>query len=123
MQSIAAQSYPPLQKHYLRRSVQNRWATDAFVDDHLLISELLKTALSYDQLNIGGLASFEAVSSRYQLVDEFYAGSLSTADGGPGADVWLDERKLLLGEDRGRGRALASPLLESWVAATGCRSP
>ena len=116
VQAIAAQGYTPLQWHYWWRNVQALSAADAFVDDHLFISELLETGIVYDQLNIGEVAIFETVARRYQLYEEFYSNALRVADGGPGADQHLDERQLFLGQDRGRGRALVCPALEAWVA-------
>ena len=88
-----------------------------FVDDHLFLSELLGTALVYDQLNIPDLAAFEMAARRYQLYKEIYANSLRSAEGGEGADLWLDERQLCLGHDRSRGKALVCPELEACVAS------
>ncbi len=64
---IAAQGCSPLQRHHWWRSTQNLCAADTFADDH--ISELLETALSCNELNIGELASFEAVARRCKLRD------------------------------------------------------
>ncbi len=52
--------------------MQRLSASDAFVDDHLFISEVLETVLSYDQFNCGEIAVFEVAARRYQLCEEFY---------------------------------------------------
>ena len=115
--AMATQGLTPIQRHYWWRNVLSLTASDPFVDYHLFLSELLGTALVYDQLNIPDLAAFEMAARRYQLYKEIYANSLRSAEGGEGADLWLDERQLCLGHDRSRGKALVCPELEACVAS------
>ena len=116
LRSIASQGFGPVQRHYWWRSVQHLSSADLFVDDHLFISELLETTVCFDQLNASELGAMELVARRYQLYEEFYSHSLRQSDGGQSAEIWMDERQLFLGQERGRGKALACPLLEEWVA-------
>ena len=87
-----------------------------FVDDHLFISELLETTVCFDQLNASDLGAIELVARRYQLYEEYYGHSLRQSDGGTSAEIWMDERQLFLGWERGRGKALVCPELDSWAA-------
>ena len=103
--SIASQGYTPAQRHYWWRTVQQLTTTDIFVGDHLFLSEILEQALAFDQLNASELCIFELVARRYQLFEEHYDNTF-----------WMDERQLFLGQERGRGKALVAPALESWVA-------
>jgi hypothetical protein len=116
LQAIASQGYGPVQRHYWWRSVQHLTTADLFVDDHLFISELLEAFVCFDQLNASEISAVELVARRYQLYEEYYGHSLRCVEGGASAEVWLDERQLFLGQDRGRGKALVCPLLEEWVA-------
>ena len=77
---------------------------------------MLETAMVYDQLNVSELATFELMARRYQLWEEKYAGPMRTAETGDGAEDWLDERRLFLGQRRTTGHALVCPALESWIA-------
>ena len=86
------------------------------MDDHLFISELLEAIICFDQLNASEISAVELVARRYQLYEEYYGHSLRCVEGGASAEIWLDERQLFLGQDRGRGKALGCPLLEEWVA-------
>ena len=67
LQSIAAQGFGPVQRHYWWRSIQHLSTADLFVDDHLFISELLETTVCFDQLNASELGAMEIVARRYQL--------------------------------------------------------
>ena len=96
--------------------MQRLTTADLFVDDHLFISELLEAFVCFDQLNASEISAVELVARRYQLYEEYYGHSLRCVEGGASAEVWLDERQLFLGQDRGRGKALVCPLLEEWVA-------
>ena len=87
-----------------------------FVDDHLFISELLEATICFDQLNASEISAIELVARRYQLYEEYYGHSLRQVEGGATAEIWMDERQLFLGQDRGRGKALVCPSLEEWVA-------
>ena len=46
-----------------------------------------------------------------------YSAALAEADAGNGAEEWLDERRLFLGQPRARAHALISPELEKHVAS------
>ena len=85
------------------------------MEEHLFLAELFQTALEYDQVRISELACMEAAARRFQLIEEIYSLSLSSADAGATSGN-LDERSLFLGQARGRGAALVSPELEQWVA-------
>eukprot|EP00959_Pyramimonas_sp_CCMP1952_P000537 10238-Pyramimonas_sp.AAC.1 len=73
-----------------------------------------------DQLNEGELGVFEAISRRCQLWEEVYANRLREHEAGAvrdsGGSAWLDEREIFLGQERGRGGALVSPDLQTWVS-------
>ena len=116
LQAIASQGFGPVQRHYWWRSVQHLSTADLFVDDHLFISELLEAIICFDQLNASEISAVELAARRYQLYEEYYGHSLRCVEGGASAEIWLDERQLFLGQDRGRGKALVCPLLEEWVA-------
>ena len=58
----------------------------------------------------------EIISRRFQLYEEYYGSTLQQSEGGAAAEIWMDERQLFLGQERGRGRALVAPSLEAWVA-------
>ena len=61
--------------------------------------------------------TFESIARRYQLWEEVYSAALAEADAGNGAEEWLDERRLFLGQPRARAHALISPELEKHVAS------
>ena len=116
LQKISEGGYTPLQRHFWWRSVQGLTASDAGVDDHHFLSELLQELTTYDQLNAGELVLAEIICRRYQLWEELYASSLREAEAGQDAAPWLDERAIFLGQERSRGSALVCPALEGWVA-------
>ncbi len=65
---------------------------------------------------MGECGVFELAARRYQLYEEYYGVLLRQAEGGASAEAWLDERRLFLGQEGGRGQALVCPVLEKWVA-------
>ncbi|CAK0901538.1 unnamed protein product [Prorocentrum cordatum] len=79
----------PLQRHMWWRQTQNLTAADAGVDEHQFLSELLEMGAEKDQLNEGELATFEAVSRRYQLWEEVYANRLREHEDATGSQAWL----------------------------------
>jgi hypothetical protein len=91
-------------------------ASDPGVDEHKFLSDVVESALTYDQLNVSELLCFEHVARRYQMWEEIYAQSLREAESGSGSADWLDERQIFLGQGRSKGHALVCPLLEQWVA-------
>ena len=115
--AIAAQGYTLLQRHFWWRSVLRLAASDAGVDEHHFLSELIEQALAFDQVNGANLAFLETVARRYQLWEDIYSAHLATAESGDSSADWLDERRLFLGHSRSRGHALVAPALEQHVAA------
>jgi len=114
--AISSQGFTPLQRHFWWRNILRLTASDAGVDEHQFLSELIEQCLSFDQLNGANLLAMESVARRYQLWEEMYSSHLALAESGDSSADWLDERRLFLGHARSRGHALVSPLLEKWVA-------
>ena len=117
--AIADGGHTPVQRHFWWRSVLGVSASDAGIEEHLFLSELMEVGSSFDQLNLGECAVFEAISRRYQVWEEAYSTALRHSDLGTNAEddgLWVDERRLFLGARRARGSALVSPLLEKHVA-------
>ena len=86
------------------------------VEDHSTLAEVFEVALSYDQLNISELASFELLSRRFQLWEQTYAEKLRTAcQPSSSSTLEVDERSLFMGRAKS-GLALVSPALQSYIA-------
>ena len=116
LQAVGMQGFSPVQRHYWWRSTQQLSSSDIFVDEHLFLSELLENMVCVDQLNAPELHIGEILARRFQLYEEYYGSTLQQSEGGAAAEIWMDERQLFLGQERGRGRALVAPSLEAWVA-------
>jgi hypothetical protein len=114
--AILEQGPGPRQRHYWWRSVLRLTASDSGVDDHCFLSDVIETAVCFDQLNVSELQCFEKIARRLQLWEEVYSVKLRKAEGGEEVDGWLDERAIFLGQGKSRGHALVCPLLEAWVA-------
>ncbi len=105
----------PKQRHFWWRQVLGLVSTDPGVEEHCFLCELMEIAVTRDGMNIAALESFETVSRRFQLWEEFYSEALRIAEAGDHGDD-LDERRLFLGNHRSKGLAIVSPLLEQYVA-------
>ena len=112
---IARQELTPVRRHYWWRQLLSLGPSDWGVGEHEALSRLFEYALTYDQLNLGELASFELAGRRYQLLEEKYARMLVQATAG-GDNAHLDNDRLFMGEERRHGRALVAPALEAWVS-------
>ena len=83
-----------------------------------MLSELLERGLCFDALKLGELATFEIISRKYQLWEEYYKDVLRERNSGVDSSASLDadERAIFLGRPQNRGTALVSPDLEQFVA-------
>ncbi|CAK0884493.1 unnamed protein product, partial [Prorocentrum cordatum] len=110
-------SWTPTQRHFWWRNLLQVSPSDAGVEEHAYISEVLERACVFDQLNCSELETFEVLSRRYQLWEELYAPELPAAKAGEEGDgSWLDERRMFLGSSRSKGAALVCPRLEGHAA-------
>jgi hypothetical protein len=91
-------------------------SSDAGVDEHLFLCEILELACTYDQVNCFDLAAIECVVRRLQLWEERYGEKLRGVTEGGGPAGLAEERQLFMGGSRARGRALVDPTLSRWVA-------
>ncbi|CAK0825933.1 unnamed protein product, partial [Prorocentrum cordatum] len=95
------------------RTRTEKWMRDAHVPDndrvkheHGSLMEILETALTYDQLDVSALASFEILSRRIQLLEEAYTSN-------PKAPRFEGSEHF---QGLGRKVAAVAPLLTSRVA-------
>lgn len=117
VQAISEHHGSPTARHFWWRHVLGLAAGDHGVDEHLFLSTLLEQGVVSDRYNISESLVFESISRRYQLWEEVYSAALAEADAGTGAEEWLDERRLFLGQPRARAHALICPELEKHVAS------
>ena len=92
-------------------------ADDVGVDEHQFLSELFEAAQVYDQLNGSELVCLEMASRRFMLWEECYSSLLQESELGADGASFLDERRLFLGSQRSRGKALVMPELEEYVSS------
>jgi len=116
VRAISEHHGSPTGRHFWWRHVLGLAAGDHGVDEHLFLSTLLEQGVVSDRYNISESLTFESISRRYQLWEEVYSAALAEADAGNGAEEWLDERRLFLGQPRARAHALICPELEKHVA-------
>ena len=104
----------PKQRHFWWRQVLGLVSTDPGVEEHSFLCELIETAVARDGINVAALESFETVSRRFQLWEEFYAEALRIAEAGDHGDD-LDERRLFLGNHRSKGLAMAMLIMTAHI--------
>ncbi|CAK0805603.1 unnamed protein product, partial [Prorocentrum cordatum] len=112
---IARQELTLVSGHFWRRQLLNLGPSDWGAGEHEALSRLFEYALTYDQLNLGELASLELAGRRHQLLEKRCARMLvaATASGDSGH---LDNDRLFMGEEGRHGRALVAPALEPWIS-------
>ena len=118
LNAIRQQGHTPAARHSWWRQCLGLATVDEGVEEHGILSDLLEAAVTFDALNISELMSFELLSRRYQVWEQYYKNSLRQAASGLGHSSALDaeERDLFMGQRYGRGTALVSPDLEEHVA-------
>ncbi|CAK0852624.1 unnamed protein product, partial [Prorocentrum cordatum] len=96
------------------RARQTKWvhecrleATDEGVGDHDLAMRMAELGLSFDQLNLGELASFELSMRKAQMAEWRHRDRLAAVEG----DDLMEESYLYLGTGETRGLAMAAPAL------------
>merc|ERR1712194_194096 len=87
--------------------------TDPGVSDHEAIMRAVDYGLTFDQLNLGELVSFELLLRRAQLVEMKYK---SRSLKGLYGDTSHEEEYLVLGTSSTRGQLMITPSLEEFVA-------
>ena len=119
VKAIADGGHTPVQRQFWWRSARGFSASDAGLEEHLFLVDLMEVGSSFDQRSLGECAVFDAFSRRYQVWEEAYSAALRHADVGTNAEeegLWVDVRRLFVGARRARGPALVSPLVEKHVA-------
>ena len=114
MCEIKRAGFTPMARHFWWKQSLLLEVEDPGVDEHAFLSELLQLAVVYDQLNLGCLASFEAVARRYQIHEEMYAQEMDRKQ--MGEIDWAGERALLAGSSLNHYGCLVSPDLKEWIA-------
>ena len=103
-----------MSRHFWWKQALGLTPGDPSVDEHAFMSEVLQLSITFDMLNAGELACVEAISRRYQLIEELYSMEMDRAQAG---DVdWAGERRLFMGSTLGRHGCLVSPELREWLA-------
>ena len=106
---IGEQDTHPRARHTKWRTECDLTVMDPGVAEHELCMRLLDVALTFDQLNITELASFELICRRAQLAEFRYKDRLL----GEGAD---EDEYLFMGVGETRGLVMVSPNLEDYLA-------
>ena len=109
---IAENDLSPKARHVRWRQMTGLNENDAGVSDHEFCLRLLETALTFDQLQVGELASLEIVMRKAQLTELKHRDRVVSAD----FKVESDEH-LYLGTGKTRGLLMVCPALEDYVAA------
>ena len=91
-------------------------SADGGIDEHLFLSEVLESCISFDQVNAGELLCMEHVSRRYQMWEEIRGSALREAESGRGADMLEERERYFRGVQLTRDLALVCPELTKWVA-------
>ncbi|CAK0852634.1 unnamed protein product, partial [Prorocentrum cordatum] len=71
--AIRDAGWTPTRRHFGWRNLLQVSHSDAGVEEHVYISEVLERACVFDQLNCSELETFEVLSRRYQLSEEPHA--------------------------------------------------
>ena len=77
---------------------------------HDMLSKILATMLTYDQLDISNLASAEMVARQLQLLEEKQAAAAATDSTG------AEESALFLGAPTSHSAVLVAPDLKLWIS-------
>ncbi|CAK0816861.1 unnamed protein product, partial [Prorocentrum cordatum] len=86
-------------------------ATEEGVGDHDLAMRMAELGLSFDQLNLGELASFELLMRKAQMAEGRHRDRLAAVQG----DDLMEESYLYLGAGETRGLAMVAPALVDHV--------
>jgi len=113
-EAIAGQNTTPSRRHHWWRTCLGVTQCDPGIEEHLFLSELIETAISFDQINVGELAMFESIARRFQLWEQFYADRLANREGGGSFEA--EERLLFMGQGQSRALSLVSPKLREFMA-------
>ena len=103
----------PLEHHSRFKQLASLGHADPGAQEHELIMRVLEVAVSYDQLAVSELASFEILLRRAQMLELRHKEKIV----GPGVGGTVDEDShLYLGTGRTRGLIMIAPALEEHVA-------
>ena len=118
LRAIKQQGYTPGARHVWWKQSLGLATSDPGVEEHVVLSDILETAVQFDALNVPELLCFEMVARRYQVWEQFYKEELRRANHSSSLQTALDaeERDLYMGQRFSRSSALACPALESHVA-------